>query len=60
MPDNTCAKLVSNFKQRVTPHMIPQAVVPRAGEKFIGTANLVQHDMSTRMNLSPWMAVSWI
>ncbi len=35
---------------------IPTAFVAAAGEQVLGCAMLVEHDMSTRPELSPWLA----
>lgn len=35
---------------------IPTAFVAVAGDQLLGTASLVEHDMATRPELSPWLA----
>ena len=35
---------------------VPSAVVATEGDELIGSALLVEHDMSTRKDLSPWLA----
>ena len=35
---------------------IPSTVVATCGDELVGSALLVEHDMSTRKDLSPWLA----
>ena len=39
---------------------IPLTVVAFAGETVLGSASLIQHDMDTRMELSPWLASVYV
>ncbi len=39
---------------------IPLTVVALAGETVLGSASLIQHDMDTRMDLSPWLASVYV
>ena len=60
MPNISYGKLVSNFKERLTPHSIPETFVATINNKIVGTASIVAHDLSTRMDLSPWMAAVYV
>lgn len=37
-------------------HRLPAVLVARRGEKFLGSVNLLVHEMTTRPQLSPWLA----
>ncbi|HTD00375.1 MAG TPA: GNAT family N-acetyltransferase [Bradyrhizobium sp.] len=37
-------------------HRLPAVLVARRGEKFLGSVNLLVHEMTTRPSLSPWLA----
>ena len=37
-------------------HRLPSVLVARRGEKFLGSVNLLTHEMTTRPTLSPWLA----
>ena len=39
---------------------IPLTVVALAGETVLGSASLIQHDMDTRMEFSPWLASVYV
>lgn len=60
MPSISYEKLVSIFKERVRPHTIPETFVAIMDNKIVGTASIVGHDLSTRMDLSPWMAAVYV
>ena len=40
----------------VRSHGLPAVLVARRGEKFLGSVNLLDHEMTTRPALSPWLA----
>jgi GNAT superfamily N-acetyltransferase len=60
MPDISYSKLESQFKERLTPHVIPETFVAMRGDQIVGTASIVTHDLSTRMDLSPWLAAVFV
>ncbi len=60
MPDTPYSDLESQFKERLTPHRIPETLVALCGDQIVGTASIVAHDMSTRMDLSPWLAAVFV
>jgi GNAT superfamily N-acetyltransferase len=60
MPDTPYSKMVSQFKERLSPHKIPETFVALRRDEIVGTASIVPHDMSTRMDLSPWLAAVYV
>jgi len=60
MPDVSFTQLVSIFRKRVTPHKIPETFVALLGDTLIGTASIVNNDLSTRMDLLPWLAAVYV
>jgi predicted N-acetyltransferase YhbS len=42
--------------EAVRSHRLPAVLVARRGEKFLGSVNLLAHEMTTRPMLSPWLA----
>ena len=50
--------------QRMQPHLNDQAVpstfVAVKGDDVLGSADIVEHDMSTRQELSPWLASVYV
>jgi N-acetylglutamate synthase-like GNAT family acetyltransferase len=59
-PEVSPSKLVEIYENRLTPHQIPEAFVALCDGEIVGTASLVNHDMSTRMDLFPWLAAVYI
>ena len=59
LPGVTLEELVSEFEKRTT-HKIPGTLVALEDGKAIGTASIVKYDMSTRRELSPWMASVYV
>jgi len=60
MPDISYDKLVTIFKERLTPHSIPETFVATIINEIVGTASIVPHNLSTRMDLSPWIAAVYV
>ena len=60
LPQRTDEMLVAKFQQRTTPHIIPESFVAVAGDRPIGMASLVADDMTTRPDLSPWLAAVYV
>ena len=60
MPDTPYSKLVSIFEERVIPHKIPETFVALRSDEIVGTASIVKQDMSTRIDLSPWLAAVYV
>ena len=60
MPDIFPSKLTKIYENRLSLHQIPETFVALQDHEVVGTASLVTHDMSTRMDLSPWLAAVYI
>ena len=60
LPDVTFEALVSEFEERTTNHKIPETFVAVKDTKLVGMASIVKHDMSTRKDLSPWLAAVYV
>lgn len=60
LPERTEEMLVAAFQQRFTPHVIPESFVAMAGDRPIGMASLIEDDMKTRPDLSPWLAAVYV
>jgi GNAT superfamily N-acetyltransferase len=56
----TFEDLMADLKSRTTPHTIPETFVALEGDRPVGTASLVAHDMSTRLGLSPWLSAVYV
>ena len=59
-PDVSLSKLASIYENRTSPHQIPETFVALLDDEIVGTASIVDHDMSTRMDLSPWLAAVYV
>jgi len=59
-PDRTLADRVEAFGQRMTPGTIPETLVALDGGIVIGMASIVEIDLSTHPELSPWMASVYV
>jgi len=55
-PDRTLNDVVKVLETHIVPEKIPQTLIAILGDQPVGTASLTQHDMKTRMDLSPWLA----
>lgn len=44
------------LRETVQSRDLPTVLVARRGEKFLGSVNLLIHEMTTRPRLSPWLA----
>ena len=52
----TFDNIYSTLLKQVTIHQIPETFVAVENGKFLGTASIVEDDMSTRPGLTPWLA----
>jgi N-acetylglutamate synthase-like GNAT family acetyltransferase len=59
-PDVAYEEYVSNFQRQAAHDRIPETFVALEGDALLGTASIIEHDMSTRMELSPWMASVYV
>jgi GNAT superfamily N-acetyltransferase len=60
LPERTEEMLVAAFRQRTAPHVIPESFVAMAGDRPVGMASLIEDDMKTRPDLSPWLAAVYV
>jgi GNAT superfamily N-acetyltransferase len=56
----TFEELIADLARRTTPGTIPATFVALQGDTPVGTASLVEHDMSTRLELSPWLSAVFV
>jgi len=56
----TFEELVSELEGRAAPDRIPGTFVALEGDRLVGTASIVKHDMSTRSELSPWLSAVYV
>src|ERR1044072_4234087 len=55
-PNDTVEKRMVRLRGFATGEQIPLTVVALDGDEVLGSASLIQHDMETRMELTPWLA----
>ena len=60
LPDATLGTFISDFEERTTPGQIPETFVAIEDDKPLGMASLIEHDMLTRKDLSPWLASVYV
>ena len=60
VPEITPEGFISAFENRTTVHTIPEAFVAVENTTPVGMASLIEHDMLTRMELSPWLAAVYV
>jgi len=60
LPDATLETYVLDFEKRVKRHAIPETLVALENDRVVGTASIVEDDMSTRKELSPWLAAVYV
>jgi GNAT superfamily N-acetyltransferase len=60
LPEATVETLVSAFEESATHHRIPETFVAVRDGEPVGMASLIEHDMSTRKELSPWLAAVYV
>ncbi len=56
----TFEELVSELERRTTRRRIPETFVALEGDRLVGTASIVKHDMSTCLELSPWLSAVYV
>lgn len=59
-PEATYEMRVAGFRSRTAISVIPETYVAVENNAPIGMASLVEHDMLTRMELSPWLASVYV
>ena len=55
-PGDTLEKRMTRLRGFANVDQIPLTVVALEGDEVLGSASLIQHDMETRMELTPWLA----
>ena len=55
-PGDTLEKRMVRLAGMAKRDRIPLTVVALEGDEVLGSASLIQHDMETRMELTPWLA----
>ena len=53
---DTVEKRAARLKSSANGNRIPLTVVALEGNEVLGSASLIDHDMETRMELTPWLA----
>ena len=56
----TFEELVSELEARTTHCSIPETFVALEDDRLVGTASIVRHDMSTCLELSPWLSAVYV
>ena len=59
-PGWTLDKLIQSFNEKTHYRQIPETFVAMEDDIPVGTASIVHHDMSIRMELSPWLAAVYV
>ena len=59
-PDVPYEDYVSSYQKRTVHSTIRETFVALEGDTLLGTASIIEHDMSTRTELSPWMASVYV
>jgi GNAT superfamily N-acetyltransferase len=55
-PDGSLATWTAGLRERTNRESIPTTYVALAGDELLGSVTLVEHDMTSRCDLSPWLA----
>ena len=56
MPEISARRLESICGERLTPRQFPEVFITLLDDKIVGTASIVDRDISIGMDLSPWLA----
>ncbi len=59
-PEITLEQRTAFFARRVTPGQIPEMLVAVANGRVVGMASIVTNDLSSRPDLTPWMAAVYV
>lgn len=60
MPDRTAADVEADFARRAVRHTIPSTLLALTDDTVVGMASLVEQDLTTRPDLTPWMAAVFV
>jgi GNAT superfamily N-acetyltransferase len=55
-PNGSLAMWTAGLRERTNREIIPTTYVALSGDELLGSVTLVEHDMATRRDLSPWLA----
>ena len=55
-PGESLAQRILRMQNYLSDHLIPSMFIALDGEKLLGSAAIVQHDMDSHTELSPWLA----
>lgn len=55
-PNDTVEKRMERLRGWANPDRLPLTVVALENNDVLGSASLIEHDMETRMELTPWLA----
>jgi len=59
-PQESVEQRISKLKSRSRRREIPTTVVALLGDTLVGSASLLEHDMESRQDLSPWIASVYV
>ena len=59
-PQRTLAKRAERLQTHLGGRQMPTTVVAVEGESLLGSASLIEHDLPTRTDLSPWLASVYV
>jgi len=60
MPGVSLEQFASAFQRRANRDRIPMTLLGFVGGELVATASLIVHDMMTRKDLSPWLAIVYV
>ncbi len=55
-PGGTIEKRIEKMQSYLGEEFIPSTFIFKKGKELVGSVAIVEHDMDTKMDLSPWMA----
>ncbi len=58
-PNKTFARRIEKMKSHLTPQFVPATFIAVDNE-LLGSAAIIEHDMDTRMELTPWLASVYV
>lgn len=59
-PTDSLAARIASLRDQTDPNRIPTTFIAMGGGEPLGTASLVEDDMSTHRDLSPWLASVYV
>jgi GNAT superfamily N-acetyltransferase len=58
--DDSLAARIASLRNQTDPNRIPTTFIALEGDESLGSASLVEEDMSTHRDLSPWLASVYV